>query len=234
MACKHLFRTATIIPVCIAIIFVQACAGNRANTVSAGRANTVKERQKSSSLAVESPQDAIYNGSPRPISFSYAGDDIPEIIYYPTLTALEEERGGSYTAPSLVGTYYVLVRCLHEETNVEFRIQRCPVTINAEEKQEAVFNGNPKRVQAKADPPVPLSYYYYPTKELRDAAIKAEEERALSNEELAEIFKGYRRVDRAPTFQGIYYVWIYFPGDKNHQSAQANIEFTILPAVPRR
>ena len=64
-----------------------------------------------------------------------------------------------------------------------------------------------------------------------DAAIKAEEEAILSKKELAEIFRGYKRVERAPTEQGTYYVLVYFSGDKNHEPAKAKVEFTILPPV---
>ena len=244
MTRKHSYRTHLAALLCagIAGILFLGCASGAGTTNSpdsvTGRENPAKkEKPKAPSLAVQSPQEAIYNGNPRPISFSYTGEDIPDIIYYPSQRALEEERGGSYTAPTLTGVYYVLVRCVYEEAHVEYRILKSPVRIRAADFQEAVFNGNPRRVQAESDPPVPLSYSYYPNRELRDAAIKAEEKAALNRVELEEIFKGYRRVERAPAEQGTYYVWIYFPGDRNHEAAQLNIEFTILPAptsVPRQ
>ena len=211
----------------------------RTNNGSNGTASAEVEKQKPV-LIVKSPQNAEYNGGRLPISFSYTGEDFPEVIYFPSQRAMEEERGGSYSAPSLVGTYYVLVRCLYEEVYVEYRILRSPVRIKAAAIQEAVFNGNPKRVVAEADPPVPLSYSYYPNRELRTAAIRAEAEAAQNrnnSQSPTDIYKGYRRIESAPTDQGTYYVWIYFPGDENHLPAQANVEFTILPApaaAPRR
>jgi hypothetical protein len=86
-------------------------------------------------------------------------------------------------------------------------------------------------VQAEAEPPVLLSYFYYPNQELRDTAVRAAEETVRSGNiaRPAVEFRGYRRVDRAPIEQGTYYVWIYFPGDENHLSTSANVEFTILP-----
>jgi len=210
------------------------CAGSAASTDSAA-SNTashapVKEKQKEPSLTIQSPQETIYSGKALPITFSYDGEDHPEVFYYLSLRALEEQRGGSYMAPTETGLYYVLVRCLYEELTLEYRILKRPVKIFAAPFQEAVFNGSPKRIQAEADSQVPLSYSYYPNRELRDAAIKAEKENAANRVELTEIFRGYRRVDRAPTEQGTYYVWIYYPGDKNHEAAHANVQFTIHPA----
>ena len=225
----------------LCILVFPGCAGSAASTGSAGSTTgghaPVKEKQETPSLTVKSPQEAIYNGKALPITFSYTGEDRPEVIYYLSRRALEEQRGGSYTAPSETGVYYVLVRCLYEELTLEYRILKCPVRIRAAPIQEAIFNGSPKRIQAEADPPVPLSFSYYPNRELRDAAIKAERENASDRVEQTEIFKGYRRVDRAPNMQGTYYVWIYYPGDKNHEAAQANVLFTILPApaaAPRK
>ena len=226
-------RLTTLISVCAAVIpalVFFGCAGSAGTTGSSSGVQT-RERQKAApSLIVKSPQEAIYNGQDQAIIYSYTGEDIPDIVYYSSRKALEEERGGSYTPPRQTGTYYVHVRCLYEEVYVEYTILRSPVEIITAPYQEAVFNGNPRRVRAEAKPEVPLSYSYYPNRELRDSAIKAEEEAILSGEELAEIFKGYKRIDRAPTEQGTYYVWIYFPGDKNHQASQANVEFAILPA----
>jgi len=198
------------------------------------------ERQRTPTLIVESPQEAVYNGEGRTLSFSYSGNDEPEIFYYPSLLAREEERGGSRLPPVRVGTYYALIRCNYAEASVEFRILKSPVKIVTAKKQEAIFNGNPRRVEAEAVPPVPLSYSYYPNRELMDAAIKAEEEASLNRdpaEALTEIFKGYKRIDQAPSQQGTYFVWIYFPGDENHLMAQTVVEFNIEPpprAAPRQ
>jgi len=207
-------------------------AGNISGTGSTG-AGSAGGKQKAPSLIALSPQEAVYNGKGQPISFSYTGKEALEIVYYPSLKAREEDRGGSHDAPSQAGTYYVLVRGPYEEVFVEYRILRHPVKIEAAAVQEAIFNGNPKRVTAEADPPIPLFYSYYPNWELRDTAIKAEEEAILNGDTeqaLTINFKGYKRIDSAPTEQGTYYVWIYFPGDENYMTAQAVVEFTILPA----
>ena len=226
----------------LSLVF-SACAGSPSGTGGSGRANEkgrTGEKNNASSLIVQSPQKVTYNGSPQPLSFLYEGEDKPELIYYLSPKNREEERGGSHSAPTLAGTYYVLLRCLNEEVHVEYNIVKCPVKIKAEKIQEAVYNGSPKRVQAEADPPVPLFYSYYPNRELRDAAVKAEEEAASKNkaaQQQGNIYKGYKRIDSAPAEQGTYYVWILFPGDENHEAAQTYIEFTIQPspaAAPRQ
>jgi len=108
--------------------------------------------------------------------------------------------------------------------------------IEAEEIQQTHFDGNPKRVQARAEPPVPLFFSYYPNRELRETAQRAVREttsRGDSVRRLTQTFRGFRRMERAPVEQGIYYVWIFFPGDNNHEAAHANVEFTILPPAAR-
>ena len=203
---------------------------------------TVIEKQ-GIQLIVNSPQEAVYNGEPQPISFYYTGEEDPDIIYYPSREARKEDREGSSTTPVQAGTYYVYLRhpggnedVSGEEILAEYQILKRPVKIETEEKQQAHYDGNPKRVQARAEPPVSLSYSYYPNRELRETAQRAVRETASrrdSTKRLTQTFRGYRRVERAPVEQGIYYVWIFFPGDNNHEAAHANVEFTILPPAAR-
>jgi len=82
-----------------------------------------------------------------------------------------------------------------------------------------------------------LNYSYYPNSELMEAAIRTVKEASPglnSTQVLSQMFQGYRRVERAPTEQGTYYVWIYYPGDDNHLASEKRVVFTILPAVPLR
>ena len=225
----------TILMGLIFIVF-SACAGGKAVvTEIAG-----EEMRESPRLIVKSSQEAVYNGKPQPISFQYAGDEEPDIIYYPSVEARKENRGGSSAAPVRAGTYFVRVRYpggnehpVPEEALAEYRIIRSPVKIETGEIQRAFYNGNPKRVQAETVPPVPLSYSYYPNRQLRETAQKAARESAVKNSgpPPTRSYKGYRRVERAPIEPGTYYVWICFPGDENHEPAHANVEFTILPAI---
>ena len=195
-----------------------------------------KVKEKAPTLTVPAYQEVVYNGRNQPIVLNYDGKDEPEVMYYLSSKSREEDRGRSYTAPVRTGIYYVFVRCRDAEAYAELKIVKCPVKLEAKEYQEAYYNGNPKRVQIMADPLVPLSYSYYPNRELRDAAVKAFEEIAMSgnsDESYSEIFKGYKRIERAPAEQGTYYVWIYYPGDENHEPAQTDVVFTILPPQGR-
>ena len=193
---------------------------------------TAEEAVKAFPLIVPSPQEAVYNGQPQQFYFSYDGEEVPELAFYHSPEARAMYKDGSSAAPVNAGTYYVLVRLAYEEVFAEFRILKCPVKIEAAEIQEARYNGDPKRVQVSAEPDVPLSYFYYPNPEFREEAVRTAREN-LSRGNTAQRprteFRGYRRVDRAPIEQGTYYVWVYFPGDENHEAASANIEFTILP-----
>jgi hypothetical protein len=218
----------------LAVVGILAAAASLLS-VCASENGQAGAREEISLLGLKSPQQVVYNGQPQAISYQYTGDGKPDITYYPTLADRANDRRGSRTAPVNAGTYYVrLVR--PEKTKpkdakdylAELRILKRPVKISADKVQTAFYNGDPKRVQVTADPEVTLFYSYYPNSELREAAEKAERE-AVKVGAGAQQFKGYRRVERAPSEQGTYYVWIYFPGDDNHESASADVEFTILP-----
>ena len=230
---NYICRTGTHIffPACIILILIQIFSGCASSVEPVQQEEeiikiAVVEEPKPPSLVIQSPQEAVYNGAPRSISYSYSGEDIPRITYYPSLLDMEEGRGGSSLAPIRTGNYYVIVKSVYEEVQMEFNILKCPVKIEAEKVQEAIFNGNTRRVQAKAEPPVSLSYFYYPSREFMEEAKKAAEESADKGNSSAQM-SGYRRVDRSPSERGTYYVWIYFPGDENHLSASAYVEFTI-------
>jgi hypothetical protein len=203
------------------------------------------------SVHAPSPQETIYNGQSQPVSFSYEMQEVPELVYYSSEDDRKNDQRGSGDAPVQAGLYYVRIRIppengpgLPEDVFVDYRILKSPVKIRAEPVQEAVYNGDPKRVRAGAEPPVPLSYSYYPNAGLRDAAAKEAEDvpqsglsgaGALSRGGVpSAVFRGFRRVERAPIEQGTYYVRVYFPGDENHEAASVNVEFTILPPPSRK
>ena len=216
--------------------FLSACAGGNA---AGGGAGT---NQSGEALTrVLTPQEVVYNGKPQSISYQYTGSVPLDIVYYSSIRDRTDDRRGSRTAPVNAGTYYVRVRrpgtsaFPARDFPVELRILKLPVKIEAARTQEDFYNGNQKRIQAEANPPVTLSYSYYPTLELRNLAMRAATEgpQGNSSRTLAEESRRYNRVDRAPTEQGTYYVWIYFPGDDNHEAASASVDFTINPPQPR-
>ena len=187
-------------------------------------------------LEVNSPQEAMYNGKPREISYTYSGDTKPDVVYFMSSNDMAEDRRGSRTAPVNAGVYYVRVTPPAgnkdnpvKEFFITFIIRKRPVKIAAEKPQTVVYDGNPKRIQASADPPVPLSFSYYPNVELLETAKRIAEEASSGQESITQSFKGYRRIDRAPSEPGIYYVWIYYPGDENTESASLDVILSIEP-----
>lgn len=187
---------------------------------------------------VTSPQYLVYSGKPQAISYLYTGEEQPDIVYFTSETDRAEDRRGSRSDPVKPGVYYVrLIRPAKGRNNpakeyfAEFYILRCPVVIKAEKTQKAVYNGDPKRIQASVEPDLPLAYSYYPNLELMEAAKKSAEETHPGQNTITQTFKGYRRVDRAPSEPGTYYVWIYFPGNETYRPASADVEFIILPPV---
>jgi hypothetical protein len=119
------------------------------------------------------------------------------------------------------------------DTIVEYQIEKASVTILADESQGAYYDGNPKRVLAVSEPSFALSFSYYPNAETRDAAARAFSQ-PDTQASVSEALKGFKRVERAPIEQGIYYVLVFFPGDENYQGIYKKVEFTIGPPVRRR
>ena len=181
-------------------------------------------------FSVKSPQELVYNGKPQPVSYTYTGPGEPDIVYYNSISDRNEDRRGTSKAPVHAGVYYVRLRRpdTHKDFFVELRILKSPVTIKADKIQQETYNGYPKRIIAESKPDIPLSFFYYPNSELRETAKKTVKETDSGGGPVE--FKGYKRVERSPTETGTYYVWIYFPGDENHEEAEADVEFKILPA----
>jgi hypothetical protein len=186
-------------------------------------------------------QSVVYNGRPQPADVR-ADQDAPLVVtYYPSLGAWWFDEDGTREAPVNAGLYYVKISrpagngyAQGEDVMVEYSITKAVITIKAEKIQTAAYNGDPKRVQASAEPQVPLYFSYYPAPEVRAAAVQAlfqPDENALSGISLA--LQGFRRVERAPIEQGVYYVLVYYPGDDNRFSAYAEVDFTIGPPVRR-
>ena len=185
-------------------------------------------------IIVQTPQEVPYSSTIQPFIFHYEGEETIESLFYQSPEDRTLDRFGTTINPAKVGTYYVSVRNRYEEVFAEYRIYKSQIKIEAKEIQQAFYDGDPKRVDVTVEEGIPLSFSYYPNPELRDEAMKAAEESAMrGNPSLPQSeFRGYRRIDRAPSEQGTYYVWVYFPGDENHEAVSLKLELTILP--PRR
>jgi hypothetical protein len=186
-------------------------------------------------------QEVIYNGKPQPIDARAEIDAPLNVIYYPSPTARYMDEEGYDDAPVEAGVYYAKIKrpswngyAQGEDVDVEYHIKKAAVEIAAEEFQVAVYNGDPKRVTASAEPAVRLSFSYYPNAEVAHAAIRALiQPDAGTKSGVSAALRGLNRVERAPIEQGVYYVIVYFPGDDNYQLAYKEIKFTIGPPVRR-
>jgi hypothetical protein len=188
-------------------------------------------------------QETVYNGKPQPIEARAAAGDIPDmiIVYYPSENARWFDNDGTFEAPTDAGVYYVkIIRPSGngydrgEDLMAEYRIKKADVRIIADSRQSAAYNGDPKRVTASAEPPVPLSFSYYPAPEVRQTAVRALVEPGEDTQSgISAALRGLRRVERAPIEQGTYYTVVYFPGDENYNLAYKEIDFTIGPPVRR-
>ncbi|MDR0878388.1 MAG: hypothetical protein LBN21_10065 [Treponema sp.] len=178
-------------------------------------------------------QHTLYNGMPQPIDAQAAkADTAPFIItYFPSEDALYSNDGGTAEPPSEVGSYYARIErpagngyAAGPNVKVEYYIQKSFVNIQAEEKQEVFYDGNPKRITATADPPVELSTAYFPTQKAREAAALPESQAG----QRAQALRGLTRVERPPSEPGLYYVTVYYQGDQNYRPAAKEIEFSII------
>jgi hypothetical protein len=194
-------------------------------------------------LAAPLYQETVYNGEPQPMKAAAAGD-VPAlvIVYYPSEDARRFDDGGTREAPVDAGVYYAkIIRppgngyARGEDMMAEYRIKKAEIRITADSMQSAAYNGDPRRVAAFAEPPAPLSYSYYPTPEVREAAVQAFlHPGADTLSGVSAALRGFRRVARAPIEQGTYYAVVYFPGDENYNPAYREIDFTIGPPERRR
>jgi hypothetical protein len=164
------------------------------------------------------------------------------VVYYASEDDRRSGHGGTRDVPVNAGHYSVKVErpagngyAAGTDVMLEYHIKKADVLINADARQSASYHGDPKRVAASAEPPLPLSFSYYPTPEARQAAVRAlSEPGEESRSTVSTVLRGFRRVERAPIEQGTYYAVVYFPGDDNYNLAYTEIDLTIGPPVRRQ
>ena len=212
---------------------ISACASvSGSKTAQAGK----EDKEDVQLFEVRSPQELVYNGKPQGIRYLYNGHDKIDITYFDSPRDRMDDRRGTQSEPVDVGTYYVrLIRPGRgntvpvKEVFANLSIVKRPVKITAAKYQEALYDGDPKRIQATVEPSVSLSFSYYPNLELLETAKKSTTETTPGQSTITQSFRGYRRIDRAPSEPGTYYVWIYYAGDNNNESASLEVELTIIP-----
>jgi hypothetical protein len=224
-------------------------SGAVAALLSFGACNSLPETEPPEEPDAASPpeiispleQSVVYNGRPQPVDARAAGDILLIVTYYPSKGAWWFDEDGTREAPVNAGTYYVKISrpagngyAQGEDVMVEYHIKKAAVNIIAEKIQGASYNGDPKRVQARSEPGLPLSYSYYPSAGVRAAAAQAFSRPDESTRSTASAaLRGLKRVERAPIEQGAYYVIVYYPGDDNYLPAYTEVDFTIGPPARR-
>jgi hypothetical protein len=165
-------------------------------------------------------QHTLYTGKPQPIEARAAGEGPPPFVvtYFPSLEALERNEGGTAEPPSAVGSYYARIErppgngyARGRDIPVEYYIQKAFVNILAEEKQEALWDGLPKRARASAEPPVELTVTYYPYPGAGGPGAE-----------------GPLPLKEPPRDPGVYRAVISYPGDENYRDASREVEFSIV------
>jgi hypothetical protein len=170
-------------------------------------------------------QHTLYTGKPQGIEAKAIREGAAPFVitYYPSLAALEKDEGGTTQAPSAVGDYFVRIErpagngyARGRDIPVEFHLQKAFVTITAEEKQQAVYDGQPKAVQARADAPVDLVFTYFPSAAARQQGVAGNGQPVSGGS------------SQAPAEAGVYYVVVSFPGDGNYRDAAKDVELAIV------
>jgi hypothetical protein len=156
-------------------------------------------------------QHTLYNGKGQPIEATASKKDAPPpvITYFRSEKDLHADKNGSSEAPVEVGDYYVRIRRpagngykAGNDITVEYHIQKALVTINAEERQEFIYDGKPKSVVYLIDQKVEPDIVYY---------------RSSSGQPLNE----------PPSERGTYPVIISYNGDAYRMGASKKIELVI-------
>ena len=163
-------------------------------------------------------QHTLYNGRGQSIEAVAAkeGAPSPVITYFRSEEDLHADRDGSSEAPAEVGNYYVRIRRpagngyrAGKDITVEFHIQKKLVTITAEERQEFVYDGNPKAIVFSVDQNVePGVVYYHSPPPTRPT------------------MHGFPLTE-PPIERGLYLAVITYSGDAHHMGASKEVQLII-------
>ena len=156
-------------------------------------------------------QHTLYNGWRQSIEAVAAkeGAPPPVITYFRSEKDLHADRDGSSEPPAEVGNYYVRIRRpagngyrAGNDITVEYHIQKALITINAEARQEFVYDGSPKAVVFSVDQNVEPGVTYY-------RSVRAEP------------------LNGVPAEHGVYRAVISYSGDAHYMGASKEVELVI-------
>jgi hypothetical protein len=182
-----------------------------------------KEPEEPPIITSATYQHTLYNGRPQPIEAQAAKGDVPPFIitYFASEEALLKNEGGSAEVPGEVGDYFVRIERpggngykQGPSIKVEYHIQRALIIINAEDRQEFVYDGKPKAAAASTDAPVELDIAYYTA----DGGSNT----AYTNSNTAS-----KSLDGPPVNRGQYRALVSFAGNGRYMGASKEIELVI-------
>jgi hypothetical protein len=157
-------------------------------------------------------QHTQYNGRGQAVEVVSAKDDAPPFIvtYFGSEADLEQNRDGSAEPPLEVGDYYARVERpagngyrQGNNIKIEYHIQKAFVAIVAEPVQRFAYDGSPKEIIARTEPPVepPLVVSYFAAGDSSDKALGS-----------------------PPGERGRYRAAVVFPGNERYMGASTEIE----------
>ncbi|MDR1618235.1 MAG: hypothetical protein LBS06_04205 [Treponema sp.] len=158
-------------------------------------------------------QHTQYNGRSQAVEVSAEKDDVPPFIvtYFESEEDLEKDRNGSIEPPVEVGDYYARIERpggngyrRGNNIKIEYHIQKAFISIIADSLQRFAYDGRPKEIAARTEPPVDLVVSYFPAGDSAGGALAA-----------------------LPGERGRYRVTLVFPGDGRYMGASKEIELLI-------
>ncbi|MDR0758749.1 MAG: hypothetical protein LBF74_01370 [Treponema sp.] len=156
-------------------------------------------------------QHTQYTGGNQPVEVHAAKEDVPPFIvtYFRSEEDLEKDRDGNGEAPVEVGDYYVRIERPEgggyrrgKNIKIEYHIQKAFISIVADPVQRVDYDGGPKEITARTEPPVkpPLVVTYFAA----GAALAS-----------------------PPGGRGRYRVTLVFPGNEQYMGASKEVELWI-------
>jgi hypothetical protein len=158
-------------------------------------------------------QHTQYNGRRQGVEVFAAKDDAPPFVitYFKSEEDLEQDREGSAEAPLEVGDYYARIERpagngyrQGGNIKIEYHIQKAFLSIIADPVQRAVWDGGPKEITARTEPPAELIVSYVDASDPGAAPLAA-----------------------PPARRGRYRVTLLFPGSERYMGASKEVELLI-------
>jgi hypothetical protein len=179
-----------------------------------------KEPEEAPIITSATYQHTQYNGRGQAVEVEAAKDDVPPFVitYFTSEEDLEQDRNGSVEPPLEVGDYYARIERpagngyrRGRNIKIEYHIQKAFVDIFADPVQRFAWDGGPKEIAARTEPPQepPLMVSYFPAGNSGAAAGPAEPLAA------------------PPVERGRYRVSIVFPGNERYLGASKETEMWI-------